>query len=254
VAGGASSEEVSSEEGKAENDHDENTAMTTVSRQSTREIWKQNYCCADIAPAQLTEHYKALAIQHFGGGGSLKWIHKDRPHLRKTTGIRVTKKRCTFFHVSKCPFVIRELLHTRRNVASIEIGDIPHTSHKLNRVNPVRPGVPKFLQSVVVTSPARVMMHPSKVVASAREKGFKVDTRLAASIRNKVHRIRNPRKINVTPAGSWGGLSASFDTYRRERIASFTEHSVYLLGILCNPEEETLVAVLSSENLLLNAH
>ena len=29
---------------------------------------------------------------------------------------------------------------------------------------------------------------------------------------------------------------------------------MYLLGILCNPEEETLVAVLSSENLLLNAH
>ena len=70
VAGGASSEEVSSEEGKAENDHDENTAMTTVSRQSTRKIWKQNYYCVDIAPAQLTEHYKALAIQHFGGGGT----------------------------------------------------------------------------------------------------------------------------------------------------------------------------------------
>jgi hypothetical protein len=29
---------------------------------------------------------------------------------------------------------------------------------------------------------------------------------------------------------------------------------VYLLGILCNPEEETLVAVLSSKILLLNAH
>ncbi len=175
-----------SEEGKAENGHDDNIATTTVLRQSTREIWKKNYCI-DIAPAQLPEHYEALAIQHFGGGGSLEWIHKDRPHLRRTTGGWVTKKRCTFFHVSKCPFVIRELLDTRRNVASIEIGDIPHTSHTLNRVNPVRPGVPKFLQSVVVTSPARLMMHPFKVVASAREKGFKVDTRLATAIRNKVH-------------------------------------------------------------------
>ena len=81
-----------------------------------------------------------------------------------------------------------------------------------------------------------------------------MDTRLATAIRKTVHRVRNPRKLNVTPAGSWGGLSASFDTYRRERIPSFAEHSVYLLGILCNPEEETLVAVLSSENLLLNAH
>ena len=163
------SEEVSSEKGKAENGHDENIATTTVLRQSTREIWKKNYCI-DIAPAQLPEHYEALAIQHFGGGGSLEWIHKDRPHLRRTTGIRVTKKRCTFFHVSKCPFVIREMLDTRRNVASIEIGDIPHTSHTLNWVNPDRPGVPKFLQSVVVTSPARLMMHSFKVVASAREK------------------------------------------------------------------------------------
>lgn len=56
--------------------------------------------------------------------------------------------------------VIRELLDVTRNVASLEIGDIPHTSNKLNWVNPIRPGVPKFLQSVVVTSPAGVMMHP----------------------------------------------------------------------------------------------
>ena len=62
------------------------------------------------------------------------------------------------------------MLDTRRNVASIEIGDIPHTSHTLNWVNPDRPGVPKFLQSVVVTSPARLMMHSFKVVASACEK------------------------------------------------------------------------------------
>lgn len=75
------------------------------------------------------------------------------------------------------PTVIRELLDMRRNVASLEIGDIPHTSKKLNWVNPIRPGVPKFLQSFVVTSPAGVMMHPPKVVASARHKGFKVWTK-----------------------------------------------------------------------------
>lgn len=84
------SEEVSSEEGKAESDCDEYIATATVSRQSTRKIWKQNYYCIDIAPTQLPEHYKVIEIQHFRGDGSLQWIHNDRSHLRRTTGIRVT--------------------------------------------------------------------------------------------------------------------------------------------------------------------
>lgn len=81
------SEEVSSEEGKAENDCDEYIATAKVSRQSTRKIWKQNYYCIDIAPTQLPEHYKVIEIQHFREDGSLQWIHKDRSHLSRTTGI-----------------------------------------------------------------------------------------------------------------------------------------------------------------------
>ncbi len=72
------------------------------------------------------------------------------------TGIHVTKKRCSFFNVGKCPFVICKLFDTRTNLASIEIGTIQHTDHKLVKSWAICPGMPKYTQSVVLSSPTKV--------------------------------------------------------------------------------------------------
>ena len=49
-------------------------------------------------------------------------------------------------------------------------------------------------------------------------------------------------------------ISAVLEWYKKEKIFNFTQHSMYLLGIDYRPEDDSLVAVLTTENLLLNAH
>ena len=53
---------------------------------------------------------------------------------------------------------------------------------------------------------------------------------------------------------NWGGIAAVLESYKKENIFNFTQHSMYLLGIDCRPEDNSLVAVLTTENLLLNAY
>ena len=54
---------------------------------------------------------------------------------------------------------------------------------------------------------------------------------------------------------NWGrGIAAILESYKKENIFNFTQHSMYLLGIDCRPDDDSFVAVLTSENLLLNAY
>ena len=82
------------------------------------------------------------------------WLAKDRPYFR-ADGIRVTKKRCTFFHSCKCPFVIRELFNTKTNLTIIEIGDLKHTQHNVVK-DGIRKRIQKYYQSVSITSPNKL--------------------------------------------------------------------------------------------------
>ncbi len=86
----------------------------------------------DNCEEYLGDEYQKLAHLQFGGGGTLQWISKDVPHTHVATGIYMTKKKCSFlYNVGKCPFVICKLFDSRTNPASIEIGTIRHTDHKL---------------------------------------------------------------------------------------------------------------------------
>ena len=92
------------------------------------EVWVNNYFVTDVKPGEVEGILCDLGQRNCGGGGSLMWSAKDRPYF-KADGIRVTKKRCTFFHSCKCPFVIRELFNTKTNLTTIEIGDLKHIQH-----------------------------------------------------------------------------------------------------------------------------
>ena len=244
------------DEGAADNEEEAEANQTMKrNRISTRQIWNDNFYCVDVCEQHIGQEYLQLAQQQFGGGGTLRWLSKDKPHTRIETGVRVTKKRCSFHYVSGCPFVIRELFNTRTQMTSIEIGSIQHNDHSLTKKVNMRPGMPKFMQSVVLSSPTKLQIAPSKFVASARSKGFAVDMKMSTAIKRRPHRIRCPRGIaQAPPASTWGGVIAAFDLYKRERIANFNMHSVYVVGIECNAESGTLVAVLSTENMLLNAY
>mgnify|MGYP006181109421 CR=1 FL=1 len=101
------------------------------------EVWVNNYFAMDVKIGEVEGILCDLGQWNFGGVGSLMWLAKDRPYFR-ADGIRVTKKRCTFFHSCKCSFVIRELFNTKTNLTTIEIGDLKHTQH-----NVVKDGIRK---------------------------------------------------------------------------------------------------------------
>jgi len=41
---------------------------------------------------------------------------------------------------------------------------------------------------------------------------------------------------------NWGGIAAVLALYKKENIFNFMQHSMYLLGIACRPEDDSLVA------------
>ena len=124
------SEEKVGEEGSDDNDNNEEvipaSSHASKRRISTTDIWNGNFYCTDVSQEHIGTKYLDLANQTFGGGGTLGWICKDKPYVRRLSGIKVTKKRCAFFNVCDCPFVIRELYSTQSQLALIEIGEIPH--------------------------------------------------------------------------------------------------------------------------------
>ena len=132
-------------------------------RLSTYQIWTGNFFIIDAPEAQLPEEYQNLAQQQFGGGGSLSWLTKSSPYFRKS-GIRVTTKRCSFYHVSNCPFIIRELMDMQTRLACIEIGSLPHSNHNLTLTRDRRPGVSRYIQSIVISAPSKMENAHGKIV------------------------------------------------------------------------------------------
>ena len=98
-------------------------------------------------------------------------------------------------------------------------------------------------------------MKPARYIAEARAKGIPVDEKLKKCMKRQLTRLRNKSVGLINGQGNnWGGIAAVLESYKKENIFNFTQHSMYLLGIDCRPEDDSLVAVLTTENLLLNAY
>ena len=85
-------------------------------------------------------------------------------------------------------------------------------------------------------------------------KGVPVKEALKGSIKCQLTHLRNMSDgLIVNGQGNnWGGISSAIESYKRECIVNFTDHSKFLLGIDYRPDDDALVAVLSRENFLLN--
>ena len=160
-------------------------------------IWKGNYYrvngCTKIQTSDLAKAYIDLGIQEFGGGGTLRWINRDRSFTRKKDGICVSKKRCTFHYSANCPFIVRELLNTRTMSATIEIGAIAHTDHMLHRKSVLlqsRPGLPKYIAGILFSSPGKIKLPLSEIRTQARGLGVTVTETMANTIKRKRIRLR----------------------------------------------------------------
>ncbi len=162
------------------------------------------------------------------------------------TDIRVTKKRCSFIMLESA-LLWYASFDTRINLAYIEIGTIQHTDHKLAKSQAIRPGMPKYMQSVVLSPPTKVDVAPLTFVAAVQHKGFCVDLPLSHAIKRGLHCICTPRILTRgPPALTWGGaLHLHLICTGANELSSI--HSIYLIGI-DDVEQSTLVAILSTDS------
>jgi hypothetical protein len=230
------------------------------------EIWTGKYHRQNIcSEAETNKALVDFGQEEFGGSGTLKWLQSDRPYTSKRTGDVLQKLRCPFHNQPvKCPYVIR-VVHTSATATfSIEVGSLQHThTRDANDVNTDserrrelnRPGVSMCLKAVLFNSPGKLNVRPTHLVKAARSRGLAVNTRQEKSIVRFQQRQRSKATgLAHGQAESWGGIRAVAERYQKRLIPNFTEHSTYLIGIRCDSGTALLIAVLSTENLLLNAY
>jgi len=199
-------------------------------------------------------HYcEIIAPNHFGRGFH-KWLKKDKPRTNKS-GDWIQKLRCTFFHTAECPQCIRIIKKATSETYDVESGSFPHNDHVEVERSQTR-GLTKTEKNKIFSSPSKAAMN---LVASARNK-MPLSTKQKNKILRSQHHERSKSAV-VQPgqAREGGGMLLTCQHYRKKAIVArkmFNEHSVFCLGVKYNPTDgkEVFVAILSSENLLLNAY
>ena len=74
-------------------------------------------------------------------------------------------------------------------------------------------------------------------------------------MKQQLTRLRNKSVGLINGQGNnRGGIAAIHELYKKENIFNFTQHSMYQLGIVCQPGDNSLAAVPTTENLFLNAY
>jgi hypothetical protein len=139
---------------------------------------------------------------------------------------------------------------------NLQVGTVPHTPHYLvmeSRVLQEHPGCSLVLKQALFHNEAIFNEKPSQLMDRACVAGARLITketrrivRLQEHERNKTREIRR--------AATWGAMYTALQSYERDRITNFDHHSVFLLGVDFDPDTNRLVAILSTENLLLNAY
>ena len=77
-------------------------------------------------------------------------------------------------------------------------------------------------------------MKPACCIAEARARGIPVDENLKKRMKHQLTRLRNKSVGQINGQGNnWGGIAAVLESYKKENIFNFTQHSMYLIGINC---------------------
>lgn len=200
-----------------------------------------------------------LAHREMSGAGTIKFISSDKKFTSKRTGDTYQKMRCGFFHeAAKCPMVIRCHFFVATKTYAIEVGELSHSKHLVYRESDnlkKRAGVPKAVKAIAFSSPGKINVRPSVLLKSVRHKEVAVTVKLAKSLVRHQARLRT-KELALEPgqAETWGGLHSMCLRYKKSAIVNFNEHSTYLLGLQSCSESKKIIAVISTENLLLNAY
>ncbi len=242
----------------------DNVAAVKKPRKSPDYAFTGNYCHTNLSQHQYEQALISIGQKHFGlvvGSPVLKWnmrngawrFPKRQPHTA------VAKLRCAFHVESNCQWCVQVERDTINNTYRIEIGDIPHSDHQISTR---KRGAPRSLLAHAFNSPGKVFEKPSKVVSRVRRHGMAVSTDQAKKIKRShtLHKKKLMTSHLNSPISTetWGSITSTLYKYRKENLnaEAFNEHTTYLIGdeILQDAGKEELCAVLSTENLLLNAY
>jgi hypothetical protein len=231
-------------------------------RMSEEELWGQGTLYMDDVPEdKLHNVFCQLACEQYGGDGNKlqPWgqAHK-KPTKANTAGYLVTKRRCYFHNgEGKCKFVVREVFNVASKTATITIGSILHTGHDLIKksrfdAKSSNRGLSKTITLVLFDSPSKLKMKPREMLKRAFNLGLKPTLQMQKQIHHKLGRLRE--KLVQGKKQTWGAVVTKCQSYCKENIRDFNEHSPYRIKLHSVPETSFMVAVFSTENLLLNAY
>ena len=197
-----------------------------------------------------------LGKLHFGATKTncLHW-HRKAWKLRKKTSDRRRILYCAHNSDSACLFRLEIITCLETNLSTINIGNCPHSDHTVTTNNAVLPLVMKQY----ISSTTNLSDQPKKVVNDVRDQGYMVTSKASKQIKRHHYYCKKKHYTSHLSHGqdtTVGGLHNTFNLYKQENITNFCEHSVYLVGndIFSKHNDNRIPAVLSTENLLLNAY
>lgn len=223
-----------------------------------QQLDKDEFVTEEEVEAALWE----IARKEWGGiehANGLKWKLGPKCALtRKRIGTRQVI-RCHDWNLSKCRWcteVIRDMSAGFK--ATIRVARTCHLNG--HQVTVQKRGVLSQALAVSITSPGRLGGRPSVLLAKVRHQGITVDEAQEKAFKRHVSRKRLGQSLNSiedkrTTTG-YGQLRQKLENFKRQSLLNFNEHNTYLVGdhYHLDSDKEELIAVFSTENLVLNAY
>ena len=207
----------------------------------------------DIEAFQVA--FADLAMKHHGG----TWIPRST-YTIKRRGARqhatITRYNCAFFKVAGCPFAIRTVAY-EDDTWEIERGNVEHCDHDEDRQTR---GLPKKLKLALAPHAFGKTPKELKILAATDHQQILTHS-LGTKITSFQKRERQRGDGVDLPAGmrgTYGGMSTMLTFTSREdllQLTDFTPNTAWLLSpAQVDAANQRIVAVYSTDNLLLNAY
>ena len=199
-----------------------------------------------------------IANENWGGNkyNQLRWLAQKALGRKKTNDWRI-RIRCHYYQSCGCKWIC-EQIGSYENGVVFRVGNIDHIDHHLTNKK-----VGAFSQALVlIKNPGCLNQTPAQFVSCVRTTGITVSIPQEKAIKRKFSRLRTLSKTGHMDKGtkitSFAAVDINLDRLKKENIEQFDFHTIYLLRssyvLDMNSSPPRILALLSSENLLLNAY
>lgn len=164
---------------------------------------------------------------------------------------------CTYNHQSKCGFRIAIFQNKSSGSYTIVKGLVSHCNHGRNYFK--GEALPKQVKTIITSPTTLRLRRPGGILREALARGICMNENQQKQGRRLYGKMSKASKgshlTNGGDGSTWGDAVETIESFKRENIPDFDEHSVFLLGdkYLADDRSYLLIGAFSTENLLLNA-